>query len=87
LQKVIEMMTQMMVKPSSWVSTGVVVSKVRDRYLFKFSEILQNRLDELNEMLKTSDLPADEQAELSGILELDRIFMLLNAKTVTCSNN
>ena len=81
------MMTQMMVKPSSWVSTGVVVSKVRDRYLFKFSEILQNRLDELNEMLKTSDLPADEQAELSGILELDRIFMLLNAKTVTCSNN
>jgi len=84
---VIEMMTQMMVKPSSWVSTGVVVSKVRDRYLFKFSEILQNRLDELNEMLKTSDLPADEQAELSGILELDRIFMLLNAKTVTCSNN
>jgi len=87
LQKVIEMMTQMMVKPSSWMSTGVVVSKVRDRYLFKFSEILQNRLDELNEMLKTSDLPADEQAELSGILELDRIFMLLNAKTVTCSNN
>ena len=83
----IEMMTQMMVKPSSWMSTGVVVSKVRDRYLFKFSEILQNRLDELNEMLKTSDLPADEQAELSGILELDRIFMLLNAKTVTCSNN
>ena len=45
------MMTQTMVKPSSWISTGIITAKVRDRYLFKFSEPLQERLDNLNERL------------------------------------
>ncbi len=63
------MMTQMMVKPSSWVATGITVAKVRDRYLFKFSEELQSRLDELNQRLKTDQLTETERAELAGILE------------------
>ncbi len=75
-------MTQMMVKPSSWVATGITVAKVRDRYLFKFSEELQSRLDELNQRLKTDQLTETERAELAGILELDQIFTLLNAKLI-----
>jgi hypothetical protein len=77
------MITQMMVKPSSWVSTGIVMARVSDRYLFKFSETLQNRLDDLNEHLKESGLNEEEKAELAGILELDRIFTLLNTKIIS----
>jgi hypothetical protein len=32
------MMTQTMVKPSSWISTGIITAKVRDRYLFKLND-------------------------------------------------
>ena len=77
------MMTQTMVKPSSWVSTGIITAKVRDRYLFKFSEELQSRLDDLNERLKGIGLNDREKAELAGILELDQIFTLLNAKIIS----
>ena len=50
---------------------------MRDRYLFKFSEELQSRLDNLNERLKGIGLNDREKAELAGILELDQIFTLL----------
>lgn len=76
------MIAQMMVKPSLWVATGIVVEKVRDRYLFKFSEELQSRLDELNQHLKDKQLTEAEQVELAGILELDQIFTLLNTKII-----
>lgn len=76
------MMTQIMVKPSSWVATGITIKKVRDRYLFKFSEKLQSRLDDLNQHLKEAQLTEEKQAELAGILELDQIFTLLNAKVI-----
>jgi hypothetical protein len=76
------MITQMMVKPSSWVATGITIEKVRDRYLFKFSEELQSRLDDLNQHLKENQLTEEERAELAGILELDQIFTLLNAKVI-----
>lgn len=61
------------------------MAKVRDRYLFKFSEELQARLNELNQRRKQDSLTADEDAELIGILELDRIFTLLNAKIIAKS--
>ena len=77
------MMTQTMVKPSSWVSTGIITAKVRDRYLFKFSEELQSRLDEFKERLKGIGLNDRQKAELAGILELDQIFTLLNAKIIS----
>ena len=76
------MMTQTMVQPSSWVAEGVQLVKVRDRQLFKFSDALQSRLDELNQQLKESALTESESAELAGILELDRIFTLLNARLI-----
>jgi len=84
------MITQTMVQPSSWVATGIRMAKVRDplrvsrrdRYLFKFSDELQERLDALNQQKKTAALTEGENAELEGILELDRIFTLLNAKVI-----
>lgn len=76
------MMTQIMVKPSFWVDSGIQLSKVRNLYLFKFTDELQTQLDHLNEKKETSGLTANEEAELAGILELDQIFTLLNAKMI-----
>lgn len=76
------MITENMVKPSSWVETGVKISKVRQLYLFKFTEQLQERLDKLSEKNKTETLSSEEAAELAGILELNQIFTLLNAKII-----
>lgn len=76
------MITQVMVQPSSWVESGIKISKVRDLNLFKFTDELQSRLDELSEKKKAGFLTSEEEAELTGILELDRIFTLLNARII-----
>ncbi len=77
------MITQMMVQPSFWVDSGIKLSKIRDVYLFKFTEELQSRLEELSQKKKAGLLTSEEDAELAGILELDRIFTLLNAKIIS----
>jgi hypothetical protein len=71
-----------MVQPSSWVESGIKLSKVRDLNLFKFTDELQARLDSLAERKKSEELAEAEDAELAGILELDRIFTLLNARII-----
>jgi hypothetical protein len=76
------MITQMMVQPSSWVESGIKISKVRNLNLFKFTDELQFRLNELSEKNKAGLLAQEEEAELAGILELDRIFTLLNARII-----
>ncbi|BDA66372.1 hypothetical protein RIVM261_052020 [Rivularia sp. IAM M-261] len=79
------MMTQVMVQPSSWVESGITISQVRNLKLFKFTNELQLRLEELNSRRKAGMLNLEEEAELTGILELDRIFTLLNAKIIADS--
>lgn len=78
-------MTQVMVQPSSWVESGIKISQVRNLKLFKFTDELQSRLEELNANKKAGMLNSEEEAELTGILELDRIFTLLNAKIIADS--
>ena len=76
------MITQVMVQPSSWVESGIEISTVRNLNLFKFTDELQFRLDELSEKKKSGLVTLEEEAELAGILELDRIFTLLNARII-----
>lgn len=76
------MPTQLMVQPSAFVEAGVQMQMVRGLPLFKFSEALQDRLEVLNEWRRERELQSEEQVELAGILELDRIFTLLNAKVI-----
>jgi ABC-type protease/lipase transport system fused ATPase/permease subunit len=76
------MITETMVKPSSWVTTDIRMEKVRNLYLYKFSQTLQNRLDDLNYRLKADQLNDEERAELAGILDLDQIFTFLNAQII-----
>jgi hypothetical protein len=76
------MITKIMVQPSFWIESGIKISKVRNLNLFKFTNELQSRLDELSEKNKAGMLNSEEEAELTGILELDRIFTLLNARII-----
>lgn len=48
-------------------------------HLFKFSETLQLRMEDLLERKKAEQLTLEEIAELNAISELDRIFTHMNA--------
>lgn len=76
------MNAQLMIQPSSFIDAGIQMQSVKGLYLFKFSEDLQDRLESLNERKRESNLSKDEEVELTSILELDRIFTLLNAKII-----
>ena len=76
------MITKIMVQPSSWIESGIKLSKVRNLNLFNFTNEVQSRLDELLEKNKAGMLTSEEEAEVTGILELDRIFTLLNARII-----
>lgn len=76
------MNAQLMIQPSFFIDAGIQIKPVRGLFLFKFSEDLQERLESLNQKQRESQLTTDEAVELTGILELDRIFTLLNAKII-----
>ncbi|WP_346292221.1 hypothetical protein [Sphaerothrix gracilis] len=76
------MNAQLMIQPSTFIDSGIQVKSVRGAYLFKFSDDLQERLETLNKKQRAANLTSEESVELTGILELDRIFTLLNAKII-----
>ncbi len=66
-------MIQMVISPQSLLETRIKVEKVDNLQLFKFTDELQTRLEELLEINKTGALTPEEAAELNAIGELDRI--------------
>ncbi|PHM06213.1 hypothetical protein [Nostoc sp. 'Peltigera malacea cyanobiont' DB3992] len=74
------MTTQLMVQPSSLMSSGIRMSEFGDIYLFKFTDELQSRFEELLQKKKADTLTPEEEAEYVGISELERIFTLINAQ-------
>ncbi len=72
----------MMVQPSCWVESGIKISKIRGLNLFKFTNELQSRLEELSAKKKSNSITTQEDAELSAIIELDHIFTLLNSRII-----
>jgi len=76
------MNVQLMLQPSSFIDSGIQIKPVRNLYLFNFNDDLQNRLQFLNQKKRDLILTSEEESELNGILELDRIFTLLNAKVI-----
>jgi hypothetical protein len=57
----------------------IQLEKVGDWNLFKFSETLQLRMENLLEKKKADQITPDEITELEAIGELDRIFTHINA--------
>ncbi|MEG4631248.1 hypothetical protein QUB56_16855 [Microcoleus sp. AR_TQ3_B6] len=74
-----------MVQPSYWIDGEISIQKVRNLYLFKLTENLQARLEELADRKKANLLTSEEVVELASLLELYRIFTLINAKVIAAS--
>jgi hypothetical protein len=74
------MTPQLMVQPSTLMHSGIQVVQVGSFQLFRFTDELQVRSDELIERHKAGLLIADEAAELAGISDLSRIFTFINAQ-------
>jgi hypothetical protein len=74
------MTPQLMVQPSALMSSGIRMSEFGNIYLFKFTDELQSRFEELLEKKKADILTPEEEAEYAGISELERIFTLINAQ-------
>lgn len=79
------MTPQLMVNPSSLMTNGVEMQEFGNIYLFKFTEQLQSRFEELLSKKKDDSLSSSEEAEYKGISELERIFTLINAQLSTKS--
>lgn len=65
-------------KPSSLIHE-IRLEKVDNWNLFKFSESLQLRMENLLEKKKADQIMPDEISEFDAIGELDRIFTHINA--------
>ncbi|MDY6939044.1 MAG: hypothetical protein SWY16_15415 [Cyanobacteriota bacterium] len=77
------MTAQFMVKPSSFLQTGLEITPFGDISLFRFTDKLQSRFETLLEANKNHSLTPDETAELLGMSELSRIFTFINAQMAT----
>ncbi|MBE9062311.1 hypothetical protein [cf. Phormidesmis sp. LEGE 11477] len=65
-------------KPSSLIHE-IRLEAVGQWQLFKFSESLQFRMEDLLDKKKADRLTPDEVSELEAVSELDRIFTHMNA--------
>lgn len=74
-------MNPVVTRPSSLIGS-IKLSKVDQHALFKFTDELQSRMEELLEKKKADRLTPEEMAELEAIGELDRIFTHINAMLV-----
>lgn len=75
----------LMIEPSSWLRSGIKIEKVDNVNLVKFSDELHFRVEELLEKKKAGLLTPEEEAEYSGISELERILTFVNALLIAQS--
>lgn len=68
-------------KPSSLIGS-IKLEQVERHSLFKFTDDLQLRMEQLLSNKKADKLTPDELAELEAIGELDQIFTHINAMLV-----
>jgi hypothetical protein len=76
-------MNQVMKQPSSWLYRGIKLNPTDKFRPFYLTEELQLRLESLLERHKEYPLDADEQAEMAGLLELNKLFSFVNTQLAT----
>ena len=79
-------MTTTLIRPSTILPEGICIQKVNNLTLFKFTEQLGDRMQELLDKKKTDTLEPDELIELETIGELDNIFSYINAVIAAQAN-
>ncbi|NEP60544.1 MAG: hypothetical protein F6K31_26680 [Symploca sp. SIO2G7] len=72
-------MTTTLIKPSTILPEGLRIQQINNLSLFKFTDELGNRMQELLDKKKADTLTPDEIIELETIGELDNIFSYINA--------
>jgi hypothetical protein len=72
-----------LLKPSTFIPKGIQVEQINNLTLFKFTEELGDRLQELLDRKKADLLSAEESIELATIGELDEIFSYINGVIAT----
>lgn len=77
------MQAQFMVRPSTFLQTGILVESFGNVSLFKFSTALHERRAALLEKQKSIPLTPEESAEYEGLCDLNRIFTHINAQLAT----
>ncbi len=82
----INAMTATLIRPSTILPEGICIQKVNDLTLFKFTERLGDRMQELLDKKKADTLAPDEFIELETIGELDNIFSYINAAIAAQAN-
>lgn len=75
-----------LLRPSAILPQGIRIQKVDNLTLFKFTEELGNRMQELLDKKKPDTLEPDEVLELETIGELDSIFSYINAAMAAQAN-
>jgi hypothetical protein len=73
------MKPKLMIEPSYWLLTGIKLETINGLKLFKFTDGLQARSDQLLERSKLGLLTSEEKAELDGMSELAQIFTYANS--------
>ena len=74
------MITQSMIQPSTLIPVGMNIVPLGNVFLFRLTDDLQDRLENLLDLKKVDALTNGQIAELAGITELSRIFTLINAQ-------
>lgn len=72
------MVSSLVTKPSALIGK-IQLQRVERHTLFKFTDDLQSRMEELLEKKKSDLLSLEEITELEAIGELDRLFTQINA--------
>ncbi|MFP4102007.1 hypothetical protein [Coleofasciculus sp.] len=72
------MVASVIIKPSTLIGK-IQLQRIEEHTLFKFTEDLQSRMEELLDKKKSDHLTLEEISELEAIGELDRIFTHINA--------
>lgn len=75
-----------LLRPSSILPEGICIQKVDSLTLFKFTDKLGDRLQELLDKKKAGALEPNEMLELETIGELDNIFSYINAVMAAQTN-
>lgn len=73
-------MIQVDISPASLLNDGICVEEVDGLRIFRFTESLQSRLEDLLVTNETNSLTEEERQELDGLNELERFFTYLNAR-------
>lgn len=73
-------MIQVAISPNSLLDEGICVEDVGGFRLFKLTEVLQAKLEELLEKNELNSLSTEESQELNNLNELERFFTYLNAR-------